>query len=53
MRIMLIFIIATASVALAEDPDVHFDQRDGELGITIAETEVARYVYRDPMISRP
>lgn len=53
MRIMLIFIVATASVALAEDPDVRFEQRDGELRITIAETEVARYVYRDPMISRP
>ncbi len=53
MRLLLIFILAAASVTHGDEPGVRFEQRDGELGIVIAEKEIARYVYDDQKISRP
>ena len=53
MRLLMIFVLTMCPISLADEPEIRFNQRDGELGITVGETEIATYVYRDPKISRP
>lgn len=36
----------------AAEPLVQIETRAGELGIRLGEVEVARYVFRDPQVSR-
>ena len=53
MRIMLTFVLALPSICHADEPEIRFEQRDGELRIQVGDTEITRSVYRDPKISHP
>ena len=50
---MLTFVLALPSICHADEPEIRFEQRDGELRIQVGDTEITKYVYRDPKISRP
>jgi len=51
-----LFPLISQSIRAAESgspPLIQFQERDGALGILLNQTEVATYVYRDELVSRP